>query len=470
MVSHLSERPMERTTPAIDTVLARMEKYRDKPALFWKGRNYTYLEFGELIHAWEQRLQEDGIGSGMTCAFLGDYSPQTCALIFALIKKKAILVPLTSEVSSEMDFYLEVSGTQILYRFDAEDGTSFEKRSSFNRPPLVTSFLEHCHPGLIVFTSGSTGEPKGILHDCENLMSKFVQERQGWKTVLFLLMDHFGGFNTFLGTFAYGGVGVCPNPRTSQGVAQAIQDAKANLLPTTPTFLNLIIASRLFATFDFSSVELITYGTELMSETTLKKVLEIFPNAKLKQTYGLSEQGVLHSKSESKDSTWVKIGGPGFETKVVDNILWLRSKANMVGYLNAPNPFDEDGWMCTGDEVEVKGEYLRFLGRKSEVINVGGKKMFPIETETILLQASNIQNVAVFAKSHSIMGQVVHAQVSVIEPEDPLQLSERLRKFCNERLAKYKVPLRFSVVNDDQQHNARFKKIRRDAEKPGGSQ
>ena len=115
----------------------------------------------------------------------------------------------------------------------------------------------------------------------------------------------------------------------------------------------------------------------------------------------------------------------------------------MVGYLNAPNPFDEEGWMCTGDEVEVKGEYLRFLGRKSEAINVGGKKMFPIETETVLLQASNIQNAAVFAKSHPIMGQVVHAQVSVIEPEDPLQLSERLRKFCNERLAKYKVPLRF---------------------------
>ena len=91
----------------------------------------------------------------------------------------------------------------------------------------------------------------------------------------------------------------------------------------------------------------------------------------------MSEQGVLHSKSESKDSTWVKIGGPGFETKVVDNILWLRSKANMVGYLNAPDPFDEDGCMCTGDEVEVKGEYLRFLGRQSEVINVGGKKVFP---------------------------------------------------------------------------------------------
>jgi hypothetical protein len=52
---------MERTTPAIETVLARMEKYGVKPALFWKGRDYTYLEFGKLISSWEQRLQEDGI-------------------------------------------------------------------------------------------------------------------------------------------------------------------------------------------------------------------------------------------------------------------------------------------------------------------------------------------------------------------------------------------------------------------------
>ena len=457
----MSQITTDTKTPSIDEVLSRMEKNGSKPALFWKGKEYTYSDFEVFIKQWDLRLQEDGITQGSVCAFLGDYSPQICALIFSLIKAKAILVPLTNEVSVEMNFFLEISGTQKLYRFDQEDQWELETFEA-STPPLVQSFLDRQRPGLIVFTSGSTGTPKGILHDCEHLMSKFVKERKGWRTILFLLMDHFGGFNTFLATFAYSGVGICPSPRTPQGVAQVIQDAKADLLPTTPTFLNLIIASRFNESFDFSSVELITYGTELMSETTLKKVLEIFPNAQLKQTYGLSEQGVLHSKSESKDSTWVKIGGPGFETKIVDNILWLRSNANMVGYLNAPNPFDEEGWMCTGDEVEVKGEYLRFLGRKSEAINVGGKKVFPIEVENVLLQAPNIRNATIFAKKHPLMGQVVHAQVSVIEKEEPLQLSERLRKFCNERLAKYKVPLRFSLVIDDKHHNARFKKIRRE--------
>ena len=154
------------------------------------------------------------------------------------------------------------------------------------------------------------------------------------------------------------------------------------------------------------------------------------------------------------------MGGAGFETNIVDGVLWIRSEANMVGYLNAPNPFNSEGWMCTGDQVEVNGEYMRFLGRKCEIINVGGKKVFPIEVETVLLEASNIRSATVFGKTHPIMGQVAHAKVSLFDEEDPEGLTERLRKFCNDRLAKYKVPVRFTIVTGEGDHNSRFKKVR----------
>jgi acyl-CoA synthetase (AMP-forming)/AMP-acid ligase II len=228
---------------------------------------------------------------------------------------------------------------------------------------------------LIVFTSGSTGQPKGILHDCEKVLRKFESERKAWRTVLFLMMDHFGGFNTLLSVLAYGGTGICLPNRMPDTVCRLIEQAQANLLPTTPTFLNFLLASGSYKDFDLSSIELITYGTEVMPETTLRKIKSVFPQAEFKQTYGLSELGVLRSKSQDTQSPWVKIGGDGFETKIVDNVLWVRSEANMVGYLNAPSPFDADGWMCTGDEVEVNGEYIRILGRKSEMINVGGQKV-----------------------------------------------------------------------------------------------
>jgi long-chain acyl-CoA synthetase len=448
------------TMPSIDAIVARMRARGAQPALFARGATVSHDAFFEMVDAWDGRLRADGVGAGTVCGFLSDYSPQTCALIVALLKARAIAVPFTPEVAAEMATFIAIAGVEQLYRFDADDTWTGERLAAASSDPLVAGFRERRRPGLVVFTSGSTGRPKGILHDAELVMRKFVVPRPGWRTVLFLLMDHFGGFNTLLSSFAYGGMGVCLPRRTPDAVCQAIQDARADLLPTTPTFLNVLIASGAYRRYDLSSIRLITYGTELMPDATLRKIVEMFPHAQLKQTYGLSELGVLRSDSESRDSVWVRIGGAGFEVKVEDGLLWVRSESNMVGYLNAPSPFDADGWMCTGDHVEVRGDYVRFLGRKSDVINVGGKKVYPVEVETVLLEADNVRSATAFAGSNPLLGQVVHARVSLATPEDPSQLTERLRTFCYARLAKYKVPTRFVVVDDAQQHSARFKKLR----------
>ncbi len=448
-------------TPSLDAVIGRVRAGGVAPALYWRGAVLSYDQFNASVDAWRQRLAADGVVAGDVVAFTGDYSPGTAALMFALMQAGTILVPLTSEVAAEMEALLDMAGVGAVYVFDANsDVAALRRRDGAVPPDLIRDFRMRKRPGLVVFTSGSTGAPKGILQDIEQVMAKFVAPRKGWRTVLFLLMDHFGGFNTFVSAFAYGGMAVCPGGRDPESVARAIQDSRADLLPTTPTFLNFLITSRIYQSFDLSSVELITYGTELMSEATLEKVRDIFPAARLKQTYGLSELGVLRSDSENADSVWVKVGGKGFETKVVDGILWIRSEANMVGYLNAPNPFDDDGWMNTGDEVEIRGDYMRFIGRKTEVINSGGKKIYPIEVETALMAMPNVANATVEARPHPIMGQVVQAKISVSEPEDPKAMAERLRGLCNERLARYKVPVRFSQISGDDHHNARFKKVR----------
>lgn len=445
---------------AIQTIIERMRAKDTEPALFWENNTYSYSDFMKLVDAWSDRLPAYGIGKGSVIGFVAEYSPQVCAMIFALMEAKAILVPFTLAIEHELPEFIEIAGVEKLFRFSPEDSWVLEEREGTVCNELVTAFLEREVSGLIVFTSGSTGKPKGILQDCERVMRKFVDERQGWGTLLFLMLDHFGGFNTLLSTFAYGGTGVCLPDRSPESVCRVIEQSRANLLPTSPTFINLLIASRCYLNFDLSSVKLITYGTEVMPATTLSKVKEIFPNARIKQTYGLSELGVLRSKSESDDSVWVKIGGDGFETRIVDNVLWVKSEANMVGYLNAPSPIDEDGWMCTGDHVEVRGEYMRILGRKSEMINVGGQKVFPAEIENILLGADNVSEVTVVGVSHPVMGHVVKARISLDEPEDRFHLAERLRKFCMGRMAKYKVPVKYEIVHGDEQRNLRFKKQR----------
>ena len=451
----------------IDTVLARMQVYGDRTAVVWRGVEVSYSRFLNMIEDWQATLCSSGIGAGSVCAVVSDYSPQTAALFFALMRERSIIVPFLRKTILPLDQFMDIAGVDTVVLINEDDSWAIERRSCAPEPnALVTTFRTRKSPGLIVFTSGSTGTPKGILHDAERVMRKFESPRQSWRTVLFLMMDHFGGYNSLLSSFASGGAAVCVTDRAPDSVCAAIEQARATLLPTTPTVLNFLIASGSYRRHDLSSIKLITYGTEVMNEATLRKVREVFPNAAVKQTYGLSELGVLRSKSESDDSLWVKIGGDGFEVKVLDSVLWIRSEANMVGYLNALSPFDEQGWMCTGDQVEVRGEYMRILGRKSELIFVGGDKVFPAEVEAVLLRDPNVCEATVYGEHHAIMGQIVSARLSLHELEQHGELTARLRRLCLENLARFKVPIRFNIVEESTQHSERFKKIRRAGDIP----
>jgi acyl-CoA synthetase (AMP-forming)/AMP-acid ligase II len=156
----------------------------------------------------------------------------------------------------------------------------------------------------------------------------------------------------------------------------------------------------------------------------------------------------------------VRLGGEGFEVKVVDGTLRVRARSAMLGYLNAPSPFDADGWLDTGDEVEQDGELFLIKGRTSERINVGGQKVHPSEVESVIALLDNVVDVTVRPEPHPILGQVVAARVNLATAEDPAAFRKRLRAFCGERLASFKVPVKVEIVTDEQ-FNARMKRVRR---------
>lgn len=444
---------------AVQTYLDRLRAAGEAPAIHESGSEHSYTQLMDRADRWSSYLDGQAIGAGTVCGFIGDHSLDTCALILALMRAKAIFAPFTPAVKAEIPKCVTIAGAEAIISRDERGEWVTARTGLASTSSLIAEFRKERTAGLIVFTSGSTGEPKGILHSCERVLRKFMTVRQAHRTVLFLLMDHFGGFNTLLGVFANGGVGICLRDRSLDAVCDAIESGRATLLPTTPTFLNLLVTSGAYRRRDLSSISLITYGTEVMSEVTLQRVREVFPNAELKQTYGLSELGVLRSKSEGSASTFVRLGGPGFEVKIVDETLWIRSEANMIGYLNAPSPFDDEGWMCTGDKVERKGDFLRILGRESDVINVGGQKVFPIEVETVLCEAENVSDAAAYAARHPLLGSVVHATVTLERPEEPIALRERLRRHCAARLARYKVPVKIDVASDPMV-SERYKKLR----------
>jgi acyl-CoA synthetase (AMP-forming)/AMP-acid ligase II len=197
-----------------------------------------------------------------------------------------------------------------------------------------------------------------------------------------------------------------------------------------------------------------------MPASTLDRVRAQFPQVKLQQTYGLSEVGVLRSKSRDDGSLWVRIGGEGFQTRIEDDILWIKSDFAMVGYLNAPSEFDANGWFNTQDRVEVDGEYFRILGRVTDLINVGGQKVYPTEVEDQILPLPNVLDVAVYGEAHNLLGQIVVAKVRLESPEPVDELKKRIRAACHGKLASYKIPAKV-VISETELYTSRHKKCRR---------
>jgi acyl-coenzyme A synthetase/AMP-(fatty) acid ligase len=257
-----------------------------------------------------------------------------------------------------------------------------------------------------------------------------------------------------------GGCVITVRDRTPEGVLRAVEKYGAELLPTSPTFINLILLSEAHKNHDLSSLKTVTYGTEPMPESTLKRFHKLFPQITLQQTYGLSEVGIPGSKSQSSDSLWVKIGGNGFETRVVDGILQIRAQSAMMGYLNAPNPFTDDGWFITGDMVEFDGEYYRILGRKSDIINVGGEKVYPAEIESILLGMPQVLEAVVTGEPNAIVGSIVKATIVLSGKEQLSDFRVRLNKYMQEKgVQTFKIPQKVILRKGDL-HTSRFKKIR----------
>jgi long-chain acyl-CoA synthetase len=440
----------------------RMAAAGDRPAIVWQDRAFSYGQLLELKRRCDADLDDAGVAPGDVVALEGDYSPGACAALLALIERRAILVPLTKSVAAQRDEFLAIAEVQVTLALDGDDRWTCERRSVEVTNPLTHKLRAAGEPGLVLFSSGSTGKSKAAIHSFARLLEKFRVARQQKCTLTFLLLDHIGGINTLLYTLSNGGTAVSVSERDPDTVCRAIERHSVQILPTSPTFLNLLLMSGAHLRHDLGSLELITYGTEVMMESTLARLHEALPGVRLQQTYGLSELGILRSKSRSSDSLWVKVGGEDYETKVVDGTLWIRARSAMLGYLNAPSPFDADGWMNTQDQVEVDGEWIRILGRRSESINVGGQKVYPAEVESVLLRLDNISDATVRGEPNPITGQIVVARLTLRGPEEPAALKRRVREFCARHLAPFKIPVRIEVT-ETEQHNARFKKIRRDA-------
>lgn len=443
----------------IDWLMERLTSCGDKQAVIWRDRHSTYAELVSSVERWRTRLPEQNCVPGSVVGVIGDFSPEICGLLLALMERNCVIVPLSAAATTSHRDFLDTAEVQVVFEFSSDDSCQIHHRDVTVTNLLTHELIAMGDAGLVLFSSGSTGKPKAALHNFAKLVEKFRTQRPSLRTLVFLLFDHIGGLNTFLHTISNGGTMVITKDRNPDEVCRLIAEHRVELLPTSPTFLRLLLISEAWRLHNLSSLTLITYGTEVMPESTLTRLNQVFPNVRFQQTYGLSELGIMRSRSKESGSLWVQVGGEGFETKIVDGILWIRAASAMLGYLNAPSPFTEDGWFITGDLVEIDGDYLRIKGRASEIINVGGEKIYPGDVESVVQQMDGVDEVAVASEPNPITGQTVTARVKLSTAETLPEFRKRMREFCKSRLRPNQIPQKVLLVADDM-HSSRFKKLR----------
>ena len=444
---------------SIEYFLDNFELYNNKTAIVWRKVSYTYSQLLSRIDHWRGALKD--ISPGTIVGLESDFSPETIAILFTLIEKNTIVVPLDINHSNKNAKKIEIAQLDFLIKVFSDDEINIIKISPIvnDKNDFLISIQQKGVPGLVLFTSGSSGEPKGALHDFSKLLAKFSVKRNPFLTINFLLFDHWGGLNTLLHILSNGGTIIFLENRSPDYVCELIETFKVELLPASPTFLNMLVLSRAYERFSLKSLKLISYGAEPMPESLLKHLNLLFPDIKFQQTYGLIELGVMRSKSQYNDSLWVKIGGEGYQTRVVEGILQIKSDSAMLGYLNAKSPFTEDGWFITGDSVEVDGEYFKILGRISEMINVGGEKVFPQEVENVILEIPEVLDVLVYSEKNNITGNIVCAKVQLNEIVNSKVVINEIKRFCREKLESFKVPVKI-IITQEPFYSRRFKKQR----------
>jgi len=441
----------------------KMSQHKNAVALINSDRKFSYFTLLDRIVEKEREYGGLGIRNGKIAAIIGDYSFDGIVCLLAALFCGATVIPLTRE--SYQKHSKQVSLLNVDYVIDTKTQIVSEASNNYSSSEQSwRNLVPQNAPGLIVFTSGSSGVPKGVIHNVDFLCSRYLQKREPFVSICFLQFDHMGGFNTLLSILFRGGTAISLKDRSPDLVCKVIESFSATLLPTTPSFLTQLLISNAHKKYDLNSLKVVSYGTEPMNAALLEKLVKELPDCKFKQTYGLSETGVLQISSKSNDSLWFKFTEKHLKYRVIDNILWLKTNSNLLGKLIFDGDFvslerQTEEWFCTDDIIQKDGDYLRIMGRQSDVINVGGVKVYPAEVESCIAELPFVEDVTVVGKQNVLLGQMVVAHIQISKQTDKRSAEVKIRKHCLSKLERYKLPAQI-LFNNRLLVNDRHKKIR----------
>ncbi|MDC3203596.1 acyl--CoA ligase [Prochlorococcus sp. AH-716-B04] len=429
-------------------IIEARQFYKDDNPLLCDGDKTIFLN--DLIKKEIDFIKQ--IPKRSVVAIVGDFNIFSITCVIQLLSNGQIVVPLTSETNSQHSYFLEVSKSDYLIKGNALINI---KNKDLQKNNHLEDLKKNGNGGIVFFSTGTTGKPKAILHSLERFLMPFKNRKSEHKSIGFLLFDHIGGFNTLFHLLFNNGTLYKTNSRNVDEVLNIIQKNNLSLLPTTPTFLRILICHKDFPKNIPSCLSTISYGTEIMHDSTLKILSNSLPKIKFKQTYGMSELGILPVRSKSSQSTEITIKKTNAVDWIIDSnsILKIRSDYSMIGYLNAPNPFDKDGWLDTGDVASTtEDSFFRIIGRNKSFINVGGLKVLPSEIETVSNDYKNVLRSKAKGIKNPIIGEYIELTIELSNKCESSFSKKDFKKYLSQNLSQNKIPSSIKIGTIELSH------------------
>lgn len=293
---------------------------------------------------------------------------------------------------------------------------------------------------ITIFTSGTTGQPKKVVHSVTTL-TRSVRIAEKYKDQIWLFAynpTHMAGLQVFFQTFANMDFLINVFNKSRDYIFDIIKEHSVTHISATPTFYRLLLPPDCH----FDSVQRITLGGEKSGDKLYEQIHILFPNAKINNIYASTEAGSLFAAKGEYFQIPVNI----LDKCKVDEQGELLIHKSLLGKSDSFT-FDGD-YYHTGDLIEWKDQekgLFRFLSRKNELINIGGYKVNPNEVEDAISQIRGIEQVVVYGKANSILGNILCAEV---RKEENSQLTELdIRRYLTEKLQDFKIPRRIKFVD-----------------------
>ena len=458
------------------------------------GIEYTWrdIDRGSSVIAGE--LYALGAGAGSHVALCGANSVNWILTFFAIQKIGAVAVLLNSQLTSEeitvfskrgdithfclgntpirnrKQFSKEIldpERSQIKAVLDVGDEIDFLKKPVTEFPDVVPMSDDIC---VIIFTSGSTATPKGVqlsafcLLNSSDFCVKNLKMTVDDRVCAILPFFHiFGLTAVLLSCVISGSLIILPRSVKPDDLMRVLKHEKCTILHTVPTVFIRLVNAPGFTIRLVSGIRASYMSGAPMSEAQLKMLMDKFPNNHFMKRYGLTEMTPVTSTDLEDDINHIlyTVGKPtdGTDMRIKDmetgrfcpagiqGEIVVKGAFLMSGYYKQPadkQPFDEDGFLHTGDLGFLDEEgYLHFTGRAKDIIIRGGENIMPNEVASAISMHENVVDVKVIGVPDEIYGEIVTA--AVVLKDGVIFDGKEMRDFLMTKLAKYKIPTYFFI-------------------------